>query len=71
MIALLTLATDIKNIQLHFSENSRWIEPLFYGLSLLMAVSLASRSQVIKIPKRKKPGTVTQDAPPADVPAPV
>jgi len=72
MIALLALATGIKGIQLHFSGSSRWIEPLFYGLSLLMAVSLASRSQVIKIPRRKRPGPVVQDAAsPADVAAPV
>ena len=74
MIALLALATGIKGIQLHFSGSTRWIEPLFYGLSLLMAVSLASRSQVIKIPKRKKPPKVAPEpAPPsaADVPAPV
>ncbi len=42
----------------HFSGSSRWIEPLFYGLSLLVAVSLASRSQVVKIPKRKTPQPV-------------
>ena len=71
MIALLALATGIKGIQLHFSGSSRWIEPLFYGLSLLMAVSLASRSQVIKIPKRKKTASVPEQVPPADVPAPV
>ena len=51
MIALLALATGIKGIQLTFSGSSRWIEPLFYGLSLLGAVSLASRSQVVKIPQ--------------------
>ena len=35
-----------------------------------MAVSLASRSQVVKIPRRKRPAQVAE-APPADVPAPV
>jgi len=55
---LLALATGIKGIQLTFSGSSRWIEPLFYGLSLLGAVSLASRSQVIKIPRRKRPTPV-------------
>ena len=70
MIALLALATGIKGIQLHFSGSSRWIEPLFYGLSLLMAVSLASRSEVVKIPRRKRPTAVVAP-PPADVAAPV
>jgi ribose transport system permease protein len=70
MIALLALATGIKGIQLTFSGSSRWIEPLFYGLSLLGAVSLASRSQVIKIPRRKRAGQDTE-APAEEVPAPV
>jgi len=69
MIALLALATGIKGIQLHFSGSSRWIEPLFYGLSLLGAVSLASRSQVIKIPRRKRPSQA-EPAAAAVVPAP-
>jgi ribose transport system permease protein len=54
MIALLALATGIKGIQLTFSGSTRWIEPLFYGLSLLGAVSLATRNQVVKIPRRKR-----------------
>ena len=58
MIALLALATGIKGIQLTSRAAARWIEPLFYGLSLLAAVSLASRSQVIKIPRRKRPAPV-------------
>jgi ribose transport system permease protein len=70
MIALLALATGIKGIQLTFSGSSRWIEPLFYGLSLLGAVSLASRTQVIKIPKRKRPAAA-ESAPATDVPAAV
>ena len=62
MIALLALATGIKGIQLTFSGSSRWIEPLFYGLSLLGAVSLASRSQVSQDPERRS-------APPRSTPA--
>ena len=53
MIALFALATGIKGLQLSFSGTSRWTEPLFTGLSLLGAVSLASRNAVIKVPKRK------------------
>lgn len=59
MIALLALASGIKGIQLTQSGSTRWIEPAFTGLSLLGAVALASRNQVIKVPKRKK-----SDAPP-------
>ncbi len=54
MIALLALASGIKGLQLTQSGSSRWIEPLFTGLSLLGAVALASRNQVVKVPKRKK-----------------
>ncbi len=54
MIALFALATGIKGLQLSFSGTSRWIEPLFTGLSLLGAVSLASRNAVIKVPRRTR-----------------
>ncbi len=54
MIALFALATGVKGLQLTFSGTSRYIEPLFTGLSLLAAVSLASRNSVVKIPKRKR-----------------
>jgi ribose transport system permease protein len=66
MIALLALATGIKGLQLTQSGSSRWIEPLFTGLSLLGAVALASRNQVVKVPKRKR-----VDAPATVEPAPV
>ena len=46
MLALFALATGIKGIQLTFSGKTRWIEPLFTGVSLIGAVSLASRNAV-------------------------
>ncbi len=55
MIALFALATGIKGLQLTSSGNSRWTEPLFTGVSLLGAVSLASRNLVVKVPRRKRP----------------
>ncbi len=61
MIALFALATGIKGLQLSFSGTSRWTEPLFTGLSLLGAVSLASRNAVVKLPRRAK----TTPVPPA------
>jgi ribose transport system permease protein len=54
MIALFALATGIKGLQLSFSGTSRWTEPLFTGVSLLGAVSLASRNSVVKVPRRKR-----------------
>jgi ribose transport system permease protein len=55
LIALYALAWGIKGLQLTFSGAQNWIEPLFTGLSLLAAVSLASRAGIIKVPKRAKP----------------
>jgi ribose transport system permease protein len=52
LIALYALAWGIKGLQLTFSSNTNWIEPLFQGLSLLVAVSLASRQGIIKVRKR-------------------
>jgi ribose transport system permease protein len=53
LIAVYALAWGIKGLQLTFSSNTNWIEPLFYGLSLLIAVSIASRDAVVKVLKRK------------------
>jgi ribose transport system permease protein len=54
MIALVALASGIKGLQLTYSGQGRWIEPLFYGVSLIGAVALASRGTVVKIAKRRK-----------------
>lgn len=53
LIALYALAFGIKGLQLTFSSNTIWIEPLFQGVSLLAAVSLASYRGVVRVPKRK------------------
>jgi len=54
MIAVLTLAFGVKGLQLTFTGGSKpWIEPLFEGVSLLIAVAFASRQGIIKIPRRK------------------
>jgi ribose transport system permease protein len=80
MIALYALASGIKGLQLTFTTNTIWIEPLFQGVSLLAAVSLASRQGVIKIPRRRSPSTApaapavdpptTTEAPVTSAPAP-
>ena len=54
MIALFALASGIKGLQLTLSGTTRWTEPAFYGLSLIGAVALASRSAVVKISRRGK-----------------
>jgi ribose transport system permease protein len=52
-VALYALAWGIKGLQLTFISNTRWIEPLFQGVSLLAAVSLASRQAVVKVRRRR------------------
>jgi ribose transport system permease protein len=56
VIALYCLAWGIKGLQLIFFNSTIWVEPLFQGISLLAAVSLAARSGIVKIPKRKGSG---------------
>jgi ribose transport system permease protein len=65
LIALYCLAFGVKGLQLTFTSGTAWIEPLFEGVSLLVAVALASRQGVIKVRKRNKPA-----APPEPVGAP-
>ena len=65
LIALYALAWGVKGLQLTFSSNTIWIEPLFQGLSLLAAVSLASYQGVAKVRKRK-----ADDTPPSTIPPP-
>ena len=55
LIAVFALAFGIKGLQLSFDAGTYWIEPLFNGLSLLIAVSLASRHRIIKIRRWRKP----------------
>ncbi|MEZ5216280.1 MAG: ABC transporter permease [Ilumatobacteraceae bacterium] len=64
-IALYALAWGIKGLQLTFTSNTNWIQPLFQGVSLLFAVSLASHQGVIRVRKGK---SRTEDEPPATVP---
>ncbi len=68
VIALYCLAWGIKGLQLIFIGSTQWVEPLFQGISLLAAVSLAARSGIIKIPKRKAAESVVV-APATDAPA--
>jgi len=53
LIALYALAFGVKGLQLTFSSGTAWIEPLFEGVSLLVAVALASRQGIIQVRKRR------------------
>lgn len=52
MIALYSLAWGIEGLELTYVTSSSWISPLFQGVSLLVAVALASHRGVVKIYKK-------------------
>lgn len=53
LIAVYALAFGVKGLQLYFDAGTYWIEPMFEGVSLLLAVAFASRIHVIRLPKRR------------------
>ena len=52
IIAVYTLAFGIKGIGLRYSREIDWMQPLFEGLTLIIAVGIASRQGIIKVNKR-------------------
>jgi ribose transport system permease protein len=62
VIALFCLAFGIKGLQLVFTGQMNWVEPMFQGLSLLAAVSLAARSGIIKVKRPKNEPVTFTDA---------
>lgn len=52
VIAAYTLAFGIKGIGLRYPREIDWIQPLFEGLTLLIAVAIASRQGIVKVRKR-------------------
>ena len=54
LIAVYALAFGVKGLQLFFDAGTYWIEPAFEGLSLLVAVALASRHNIVRVPKRRR-----------------
>ena len=59
LIAVFALAFGIKGLQLSFDAGTYWIEPLFNGLSLLIAVALASRHRIIKVRRSRRGSSET------------
>ena len=53
VIAVYTLAFGIKGIGLRYPREISWLQPMFEGLTLLIAVAIASRQLIIKVQKRK------------------
>jgi ribose transport system permease protein len=52
-IALFALAFGIKGLQLVVGTDSYWVNPLFQGTTLIIAVALASQKGVARMKKRK------------------
>jgi len=52
VIAVYTLAFGIKGIGLRYPRDISWIQPLFEGLTLLIAVAIASRQGIVRVKKR-------------------
>jgi ribose transport system permease protein len=73
VIALFCLAWGIKGLQLLFTGSTTWLEPFFQGVSLLIAVSLAARTGIIKVrrPKTQREQQIqTAQAEPVQQPQP-
>lgn len=68
LVALYTLAFGVKGLQLAFSASEFWVTPLFNGVALLVAVSLASYQRVRTIRMRVDDRPVPPGAPGVDAP---
>lgn len=55
LVAMYALAFGVQGLRLTFLKGVNWIEKLFEGVSLLVAVALASRQGIVKIRKRSAP----------------
>ena len=64
IIAVYTLAFGIKGIGLRYPREIDWMQPLFEGLTLIIAVGIASRQGIIKVMRRKASSGPTADPPP-------
>lgn len=64
IIAVYTLAFGIKGIGLRYPREIDWMQPMFEGLTLIIAVGIASRQGLVKIAKRRTDSA--PHAPPPD-----
>ncbi len=69
IIAVYTLAFGIKGIGLRYPREIDWMQPMFEGLVLIIAVAVASRQAVIKVTKRRAGGPAPAPAAAAASPA--
>jgi ribose transport system permease protein len=55
ILAVYTLAFGIKGIGLRYPRQIDWIQPMFEGLTLVIAVAMASRQAIIRTKPRRDP----------------
>jgi ribose transport system permease protein len=67
LVAYFALAFGVKGLQLAFGPGTFWIQPLFQGTALLIAVALASR-QIGRTWRSRRTQTATAIPPPASEP---
>lgn len=53
LVALYSLQFGVKGLQLTFQTGTYWIQPLFEGLTLIVAVALASRQGIVRLRRAK------------------
>lgn len=64
LLALYSLQFGVKGLQLTFQGGTYWIQPLFEGLTLIIAVALASRQGIVKL-RRSRDDEDEAEPPPA------
>lgn len=63
LVAVYVLAFGVKGLQLAFTSGVYWITPMFNGVALLAAVTLASRTGLIRLRRTQRRRTDAQPAP--------
>lgn len=64
LVAVYVLAFGVKGLQLAFTSGVYWITPMFNGVALLAAVTLASRTGLIRLRRTQRRRTDPPTAPP-------
>lgn len=67
LVAVYVLAFGVKGLQLAFTSGVYWITPMFNGVALLAAVTLASRTGLLKVRWTRRGGPAAGATAPPDV----
>ena len=66
LVAVYVLAFGVKGLQLAFTGGVYWITPMFNGVALLAAVTLASRTGLVKLRRSQRRGAADTAPDPTD-----